>query len=67
MMKLSYLKTHWTPEEAKTVLIFLEELQQIISNAYGNEIDNFYQNEIIEKQMDESDHDFTIEDDAIPF
>lgn len=65
MMKLSYLKTHWTPEEAKTVLIFLEELQLIISNAYGNEIDDYDQNEC--NQSDSDADDFILEDDAIPF
>ena len=37
-MPLSYLKTHWTPEEAHTILIFLDELRDVIWQSYGDDI-----------------------------
>ena len=38
MMKHTYLKTHWTPEQAELVLHFLEELKDLIWQSYEYEI-----------------------------
>ena len=37
-MKLTQLTTHWTADEAHTVIEFLDTLRDILWAAYGNEI-----------------------------
>lgn len=37
-MRLSYLKTHWTPEDAHAMLNLLDELREGLRHTYGNEI-----------------------------
>lgn len=38
MMKHTYFTTHWTPEEAHANWMFLNELRDLIWQAYGSEI-----------------------------
>tara|TARA_B100000745_G_scaffold141643_1_gene92573 strand:- start:28 stop:219 length:192 start_codon:yes stop_codon:yes gene_type:complete len=38
MMHLLYFKTHWSADEAQTVLTFLDELKTLIEQTYGEEI-----------------------------
>ncbi|MGS2724914.1 hypothetical protein ACVBEJ_14330 [Porticoccus sp. GXU_MW_L64] len=42
-MKLTQLKTHYTPEEAHSVLSLLDELRDTLWNAYGPDIVEHYQ------------------------
>ncbi|MBK8974090.1 MAG: hypothetical protein IPM37_23015 [Hahellaceae bacterium] len=37
-MRHHYLVTHWTPEEAHTILEFLDQLRELIWQNYGCEI-----------------------------
>lgn len=42
-MKLTTLKTHWTPEDAHAILGLLDELSDVLWNTYGDEIQEHYQ------------------------
>ena len=62
MMKLSYFKTHWTPDEAYSIYIFLDELRDLIWQSYGSEITEFLQTQCQTREdLDE------LLDDIIPF
>lgn len=65
MMRLSMLKTHWTPEEAHTILIFLDELRDVICQNYGNDIVEHARQEYVRSRAEEEEADR--EDDAISF
>jgi len=62
-MKLSYFKTHWTPDEAHSMLMFLDELRDLIWQSYGSEITEFLQTQC-QTEAEEIDEPF---DDPIPF
>jgi hypothetical protein len=64
MMRLSHLKTHWTPEEAHTVLTFLDDVRDTLWQAYGNSIVEHYRLQQA-AQQEEDDSDF--EDDTLSF
>lgn len=38
MTRLTYLKTHWTPEDAHSILSLLDELRDVLWSTYGNDI-----------------------------
>lgn len=38
MMRHTYFTTHWTPEEAHSIIQFLDELREILMHTYGNDI-----------------------------
>lgn len=40
---ISYLKTHWTPEDAHAILSLLDELRDALWAAYGEEIIAYHQ------------------------
>lgn len=63
MMRLSYLKTHWTPEEAHAILTFLDDLRDTLRHTYGSDIIEYYQ----QQQTQEQQASLTFEDDTIPF
>lgn len=63
MMKLSYLKTHWTPEEAHTILSFLDDVRDTLWRTYSSDIVNYYHQQHIEEKETLSD----FEDNNIPF
>ena len=67
MMKLSYLKTHWTPEEAHTILTFLDDVRDVLWRTYGDEIVEHYQQQYspVQQQNEKAFTDW--EDDNIPF
>ena len=75
MMRLSYLTTHWTPEDAHAILSLLDELRDVLWRTYGNEIIDHYQQENAKKCSSDNltcnEHQmelFTLEtDDIIPF
>lgn len=71
MSKLTYLKTHWTPEDAHSILSLLDELRDVLWNTYGNDIIECHQKQHLNesavndsKQVDPFD---TGMDDLIPF
>ncbi len=63
MMKHLYHKTYWTPDEAHAILMFLDELRDLIWHSYGNEIMTFHQTSCPSEE-DNKDESF---DDPIPF
>jgi len=64
MMKHSYFKTHWTPDEALAVLQFLDELRELIWQSYGYEILEQCHPEHTPPHADQGELPF---DDPIPF
>lgn len=64
MMKKFPLTTHWRAEDAQLVLEFLDELREIISTAYGNELGALYESQ---QQAPEGDDTFDLFSDEIPF
>lgn len=71
MTRLTYLKTHWTPEDAHCILSLLDELRDTLWNTYGNDIIEHHQKQHC-NQSTVNDNDpvdlFDIEmDDLIPF
>ncbi len=63
MMRKTVLTTYWSPAEAHSILIFLDELREVIMQNYAEDIVT-YCNEIDDEQgclFPET------EDDAIPF
>ena len=62
-MKHTYLKTHWTPEEAHSILMFLDTLRDLVWQSYGNEIMALHQAPC-QSEEDNVDESF---DDPIPF
>jgi hypothetical protein len=65
MMRLSILKTHWTPEEAQTVLTFLDELRDTLWQNYGNDIVEHARQEYVTSR--EEEHEGDKQDDVIYF
>jgi hypothetical protein len=58
-----YLKTHWTPEEAYSLLMLLDELRDVIWQNYRSEIIEYCH----QKHKGNSGAFIEIEDDIIPF
>lgn len=75
MMRLSYLKTHWTPEDAHAILSLLDELRDVLWHTYGNDIIDHYQQQYAEKHHKTNpecgEHQLALfapeQDDIIPF
>jgi len=63
MMKFMQFKSHWTPEEAHTLLTFLDDFRDTLWQNYGHEIIEYC------RQQQINEHDFSVEfeDDVIPF
>ena len=63
MMKTMLLRTHYTPDEAYSILMLLDELRDIIWSNYRDEIIEYCH----QQQSDDVDTCIEIEDDIIPF
>lgn len=63
MMKKNLLTTHWSPEEAYSILLFLDELRDVILANYGDGIADYYR----QRQKQQVQILFDFEGDAIPF
>ena len=62
-MKMALLKTHYSPEEAYSVLMLLDELRDAIWNNYRHEIVEYCR-----QNTEKDQHSFSeINDDRIPF
>jgi len=74
-MRLSYLKTHRTPEDARAVLSLLDEIRDTLWQVYGKEITEHYQQLYTKKphteNADLSEHQLALfapeQDDITPF
>lgn len=44
-MKVTRLTTYWTPDEAATVIDFLDSLREALWETYGEQITKMYQEE----------------------
>ena len=62
-MKLMYLKTHYTPEEAHSLLMLLDDLRESLWQNYRSDITEYCQ----EKHKDNPDVFVEIKDDILPF
>lgn len=60
-MKKVLFTTYWSPQEAQSILFFLDERRDTLLANYGNEIAEYY------RQITHHDIDFDFEDDTIPF
>ena len=64
---LSYLKTHWTPGEAHTILSFLDDVRDTLWRTYGSEIIEHYQQQQAQNQHQDKQVLVDWEDDPIAF
>lgn len=63
MMKTMLFRTHYTPDEAYSILMLLDELRDTIWNNYRNDIIEYCH----QQQTEDIDACIEIEDDIIPF
>jgi len=63
MMKLMQISSHWSPEEAYSILMLLDELRDTIWNNYREEIIEHCRQESVQEPSSVTD----INDDIIPF
>jgi len=62
-MKKMTLTSYWSPEEAHSILLFLDELREILLANYGDDIAEHHR----QRQQADGDIDFDFEDHTIPF
>jgi len=65
-MKTLKINTHWTTEEADFIFTFLEEIQSMIWENYGDDLARIYQQISEEQRCMEKETD-DILNDEIPF
>lgn len=63
MMKLMQVSSHWSPEEAHSMLTLLDELRDTIWNNYSEEIIEYCRQESVQEPPSFAE----IDDDIIPF
>ena len=63
MMKTMLLNTHYTPEEAYSILMLLDELRDTLWQNYRDDIIEYCHHQ----QTEDVDDGIEIEDDIIPF
>ena len=56
MMKLMQIKSHWTPDEAYSLLTWLDELRDTIWQTYGQDIIDYHQKEMHHHPPDGTDN-----------
>ena len=66
MMRFLQLQTHWTPEDAHTMLTFLDELRDSLWQTYGSDIIDYCHQQHLEASEYGAEA-FDFEDDIIPF
>jgi len=57
MMKLMQIKSHWTPDEAHSLLTWLDELRDTIWQTYGQDIIEYHQKERLHQKHNLSEND----------
>ncbi len=62
-MRKMPLTTWWSPEEAYSILLFLDELREVLLAHYGDDIADYHRQQLQEENVRDSD----FEDDIIPF
>ncbi|MCH9691078.1 MAG: hypothetical protein K0U59_03265 [Gammaproteobacteria bacterium] len=67
MMRLSYLKTHWTPEEAYAYLSFLDDVRDTLWQTYGSDIMEHYHQQPVQDQPQTEQLLVDSDEDNIPF
>ena len=65
-MKILKITTHWTPEEADCIFSFLDELQSMIWENYGDDLAQMYQQMGEQQQIMEPEAEDMFNDE-IPF
>lgn len=66
MMRFMHLKSHWSPEDAHSMLSLLDELRDAIWQAYGDEIIEHCRQQQ-SKPPDDIEYSFECDDDIVPF
>lgn len=52
-MKVTRLYTHWSPDEAHTIIEFLDHLRDQLVESYGDEIANYMREACAAQNLDE--------------
>ena len=67
MMRLMQLHSHWSPEEAYSILMLLDELRDSIWQNYRDEIIEYCHQQHVESKAPTLEESLDIADDIIPF
>ena len=62
-MRKMHLTTCWSPEEAYSILLFLDELRETLLVHYSNDIADYHR----QQREENNDANIVFEDDSIPF
>ena len=62
-MKVTRLYTHWTPEEARTIIEFLDRLRDQLCDIYGDQIISLLSEACVSQDIDELQADLEFDDD----
>lgn len=62
-MKVTRLYTHWTPEEAHTIIEFLDRLRDQLCDIYGDQIVSLLREACISRDIDERQAELEFDDD----
>lgn len=64
-MKITRLTTHWTADEADTVMAFLDELRDTLWECYGEQIIDMRRNALTNTERDTRQAELLFDDDDI--
>lgn len=71
MTRFTHIKTHWSPEDAHSILSLLDELRDVLWQSYGNDIIEYNQQQHTNETADNSNDQIDLldeeMDDLIPF
>jgi hypothetical protein len=62
-MKVTRLYTHWTPEEAHTIIEFLDMLRDQLCDIYGDQIIGLLREACVSQDIDELQAELEFDDD----
>jgi hypothetical protein len=62
-MKVTRLYTHWTPEEAHTIIEFLDRLRDQLCDIYGDQIFSLLREASVSQDIDELQAELEFDDD----
>jgi len=62
-MKVTRLYTHWTPEEAHTIIEFLDRLRDQLCDIYGDQIVSLLREACVSQDIDERQTELEFDDD----
>ncbi|MEJ2425587.1 MAG: hypothetical protein P8101_14210 [Candidatus Thiodiazotropha sp.] len=62
-MKVTRLYTHWTPEEAHTIIEFLDRLRDQLCDIYADQIVSLLREACVSQDIDERQTELEFDDD----